>query len=405
MPKAKNTKWPLRITAGSVVVKVYKTQNRGRDLFQIAYRNHLGARQRISCADLERAKSEARTIAMQLQRGEIQALKLQGTDRLAYERAAKTVAEIGVSVDVMAAEYAEAQAALGGHGSMIEAVRFFMAHGGNEMSQISAGDLVQEYLAQKRADGCSARHIEDLTHRLKRFAEAFPGNIGDVSTSQLQRWLNGLKVAARTRNNFRGQLIGLFGFARTQGYLPKNTQTAAQELSKARDKGSEIGIFTPAQMRKLLEAADEEHVRIYLALGAFSGLRTAELQRLEWQDINLKQGHIEVNAAKAKTAQRRLVPIQSNLKAWLKLAATSPGLVFQLKTINHIVADFAREQKIAWPKNGLRHSYASYRLADCLDAPQLALEMGNSPQVIFRNYRELVTPKQAKKWWEIRPSE
>ena len=37
------------------------------------------------------------------------------------------------------------------------------------------------------------------------------------------------------------------------------------------------------------------------------------------------------------------------------------------------------------------------------DVPQVALEAGNSPQMIFNNYRELVTPQDAKEWFAIRP--
>jgi hypothetical protein len=50
----------------------------------------------------------------------------------------------------------------------------------------------------------------------------------------------------------------------------------------------------------------------------------------------------------------------------------------------------------AWAKNGLRHSYISYRLAILHDTARVALEAGNSPQVIFSSYRELVTPEAAK---------
>jgi hypothetical protein len=31
--------------------------------------------------------------------------------------------------------------------------------------------------------------------------------------------------------------------------------------------------------------------------------------------------------------------------------------------------------------------------------------MGNSPSMLFRNYRELVTEKQAKEWFSILPPE
>jgi hypothetical protein len=35
---------------------------------------------------------------------------------------------------------------------------------------------------------------------------------------------------------------------------------------------------------------------------------------------------------------------------------------------------------------------------------RVALEAGNSPQMIFRHYRELATPDQAKTWFAIVPS-
>ncbi|HMF46809.1 MAG TPA: hypothetical protein VKE29_09060, partial [Candidatus Udaeobacter sp.] len=56
-----------------------------------------------------------------------------------------------------------------------------------------------------------------------------------------------------------------------------------------------------------------------------------------------------------------------------------------------------------WPQNALRHSFGSYHLAQFNDAAKLALEMGNSPSVIFRHYRQLVKPKQAERYWKLEP--
>ncbi len=56
-----------------------------------------------------------------------------------------------------------------------------------------------------------------------------------------------------------------------------------------------------------------------------------------------------------------------------------------------------------WRHNALRHSFCSYRLADVNSAAQVALEAGNSPQMIFEHYRELVTEKAAKAWFAITP--
>ncbi len=60
---------------------------------------------------------------------------------------------------------------------------------------------------------------------------------------------------------------------------------------------------------------------------------------------------------------------------------------------------------IPWPPNGLRHSYGSYRLAQVKSAPQVALEMGNTPQMIFGHYRSVVTEKDAEYWFGLSPEQ
>jgi integrase len=143
-------------------------------------------------------------------------------------------------------------------------------------------------------------------------------------------------------------------------------------------------------------------LRPFLAIGAFAGLRTAELHRLDWSEIDLDRGFITVAASKAKTRRRRLVPISKNLKLWLKPLRKKSGPVCV-----HVCAQHAAKTKcegFAWAKNGLRHSFISYRLAILHDTARVALEAGNSPQVIFSSYRELVTPKAAKAWFGIRPA-
>jgi hypothetical protein len=59
--------------------------------------------------------------------------------------------------------------------------------------------------------------------------------------------------------------------------------------------------------------------------------------------------------------------------------------------------------KIKWKQNALRHSFITYRLAEIQDVNRVALEAGNSPQMIFRHYRELATPQQARTWFAITP--
>src|SRR5205823_4944206 len=59
-------------------------------------------------------------------------------------------------------------------------------------------------------------------------------------------------------------------------------------------------IFAVDELRTLLEAATRtaHDVVPMLAIGAFAGLREAEIQRLDWHEIDLARGHIEIKAAK-----------------------------------------------------------------------------------------------------------
>ena len=47
--------------------------------------------------------------------------------------------------------------------------------------------------------------------------------------------------------------------------------------------------------------------------------------------------------------------------------------------------------------------FISCRVAEIQNVNQVALECGNSPAVIFKHYRELVRPAEAKKWFRIQP--
>ena len=59
---------------------------------------------------------------------------------------------------------------------------------------------------------------------------------------------------------------------------------------------------------------------------------------------------------------------------------------------------------LRWPDNALRHSLASYHLADFKNAAATALELGHhDSRVTFAHYRELVRPKEAERYWNIKP--
>ncbi len=219
-------------------------------------------------------------------------------------------------------------------------------------------------------------------------------------------------MTGRSRNNFRRAIGTLINFAVSRGYLVKGT-VEIEDVAQAREENGEIEIFRPEEMAAVLKMADKRLIP-FLAIGAFAGLRHAELQRLDWAEVRMEDGFIEVKANKAKTASRRLVPIQDNLKRWLKPHRKASGHICDyVNTSNQIDKLAARvDAKLkkkdptaafTWKRNAMRHSYISYRLAETQDVVKVSLEAGNSPQMIFQHYCELVRPEDAKSWFAIMP--
>ena len=126
---------------------------------------------------------------------------------------------------------------------------------------------------------------------------------------------------------------------------------------------------------------------------------------MEWSDIERRPGFIEVAAHKAKTATRRIVPIADSLSRWLAIAPRNGERVWLHSKAWYFEAlrNAADAAGVKWKLNALRHSFISYRLAEIQDVNRVALEAGNSPQMIFRHYRELATPEQARTWFAIAP--
>jgi hypothetical protein len=83
--------------------------------------------------------------------------------------------------------------------------------------------------------------------------------------------------------------------------------------------------------------------------------------RLDWSEVDLAGGYIEVKANKARTGSRRLVPVLDNLKAWLAPRHESSGKVVPLLsgTLTQRLRLLAKTAKVKWQRNGLRHSFIS----------------------------------------------
>jgi integrase len=435
-------KFPVIVRRGHTIVKIYHTPSNGSDQFTVSY--YLGEkRQRKTFADLGLATTEAETVATKLSQGELNVLELKGEDRMAHVRAVETLKPTGIPLELAAIYIAEMHKILEGR-NPVEAARYFVKHHPKDLPRKTVPDVVEELLRAKEADKVSDVYLKALRVRLGRFKQAFSETrISQVTTTEIDRFLRELTVeeklatgeirkrpaSPKSRNHFRAAIGTLFYFAESRGYVAKGV-IDLESVAVAKQKPSEIDIYRPEELIRILAAADDTMIA-FLTIGAFAGVRHAEIQRLDWSEVRLDDGFIELKAGKAKTAARRLVPISDNLKQWLKPFRKEQGMVCKQgrmwkklvwlservnRTLQHeqnsngethpaLPSSQGGNGKplFEWKHNALRHSFISYRVAETQNVAQTALEAGNSPRVVFSNYRELVRPADAETWFGITP--
>lgn len=393
---------PIKVEVGNATVRIYihKRSDRATD-YQVADYS-TGTRCLRTCATIEAAKAEADKIARLMSSGDVQAAMMRNSEAASYGRAIQLLKPTGTSLELAAAGFAKAFEILG-RDRVIEAATFFEKHNPEKLPQKTVQDVVSELIAHRKTNGASEVYIIDLQSRLSRFATDFQCQVSSVIGADVGKWLDGLPLSPRSKNNFRTNIRTLFSFSERQGYILKGSNPAA-ETDRFAEKGGTVEIYSPTELAKLLQSADQNFMPC-LAIGAFAGCRTAEILRMEWRDIDLSGGFITVSPEKSKTKERRIIPILPVLSNWLSRVDDKDGLLWRGTKEAFFVAQksIASAAKVTWKSNALRHSFASYRLADVQNAAQVSLEMGNSPQMVFKHYRELVKPAAAKEWFSIFP--
>lgn len=403
------------VKSGSVIVRIFENINRGKTAFVVYWR--VGQKpERKMFYDLAAARKFARDTADALAAGKVDAPSVTVAEAQMFREAMRRAGHMGIPLHIIAAEYVDALERLDGLATIADAVEFFLRNSPKVECQRTLEEVQAEFVERKRHDGLSVRYLEDIRDRLSAFARAFQVPISEIRARDIDDWLVSLGVKPRTRNNYRALLSTLFSFAQKRGYLPPDRRHEVLRVDRARERGGVIEIFTPAELTEMLTVA-RGPARTALALGAFTGIRQAEMLRLTWEDFNWEEEVIDLGVDQTKTASRRLVPILPVLAAWLEPVRRSHGRFLPFgedtafhriygKLVEAVNANRPEDRRdFHWRRNGLRHSYASYRMALVEDAAKVSLEMGNSPQKIFNNYRKVVTKNQANAWFAIMPAQ
>ena len=300
------------------------------------------------------------------------------------------------------------------------------------VKRMDIGQAAEEFIKERKLktvarDGkrpqLSPEHHYNTSLWLTEFGKTFPGHaVCDLAKAHLDTYMQKHSESApKTRNERRGVVKMFLGWCVTKDYLPPTHRLLEAGGMKHEIADPEtIDLYTTDELQAMLVRASKqpappkdgkEPERDYrdllpvVALAGLAGLRFKEITRLDWQDVLGRPDHIEVKAAKSKTRSRRLIPMCPALAAWLEPYRQRSGLVWPkgYDMLHEDFADLRAELEVSDRRNGLRHSFISAHFAAHSDENLTAAQAGNSPAMVHKHYKGLLTKKEGEAWFAVAP--
>lgn len=410
--------------------KVHKVED--RDLWMVDCGTKFTPR-RIYCGTEQEAEAKA---------GMIRAQWLARLDAAKVER--KQEAKAGDAVrlsELSTTQRGDLAAALAKAGNdaatVARAVEYYLKHHATAATSRLLCRVYHEYLRGKRKVGRRAATCKDAHVKLRPFVKEYrKAKIGDITTRDVERWLDGRRFSPITRNSYRAAIVALFNHAVRRQYISANP---AEIIDVSSMDQTLPGIHSVAEVRRMLTAAanyiptkvynvkrrkgrsgpvvegeailetDPHRIHLararivpYLAIGYFAGLRPQnELANLDWKDISFADRTIRVDPATAKKRRQRYVDMPDNLVAWLAPYVRKSGKIgFSRFTFRAVRAS----ADVEWPKDVMRHCFGSYHFAQYQDAAKTSAQMGHTrTSELFKSYRNLVKKSAAADYWATVP--
>ncbi len=386
------TRWEDESTSGFVIRLVKKGKP-----YQVDFGTVNGKRERKRYATLGEAKNAAGERRKEIEDKGTDALSLSDRDRL---------------------EAGEARKALG-NVAIMEAVRFYLRHNAPGAVNMTVAELIEAYLAAPGRRGNKSivrreRTLSAARNRLEAFKAAFGTRpAAEIGRGEIEAWTASGKWSGLNLRNYVSNVRALYSFAVRKEWLAMNP---AEKIEVAEDpEARRPRILSAGQVKALFTTAAKLDAALVprLALAFFAGIRSAEMDRLDWSAVNVSAGRIAIEPAVAKMRRQRHVTMTENLKAWLLPYRKNSGPIWSLseESFYQRLADVAKVARVKVPSNAGRHAFASYHYALHQDAPRTAFELGHAkPALLLDVYRDIraadgkpITQETARAYFEIHP--
>ena len=304
--------------------------------------------------------------------------------------------------------------------SLIEAVTYYIEHLVKTTASVPFSTLAEhirsEFKRRLEENEVSARGLRTMQDTLSQMEKAFGDRIVSTITAQeIRSWILSKGWATKTKNRHRGYAIQIFNMAIEAKYCSENPVTFDPFRKRETEESSTIGILSAADTEKLFRAADPEIIP-YLVFLFFCGIRRATVERLDWKDLQFENKQVVVPAYKGKKQTRYKVLLSDNAVEWLRPYVKPSGSILPASkayiNFGRPSRDGARDKvraaataaNIILPDNAGRHMFISMHVSHHENIDKTALEANNSPEIIKKNYLDIVTKAEADKYWNIFPA-
>jgi integrase len=250
----------------------------------------------------------------------------------------------------------------------------------------------------------SKSHFAKVEMLCRELNSKWSGPLSAIEPVALTRWINQTSDSPTTRAMWFRYARMFFRWAARMRFIERSPVEGMRspKATPARN------ILTASQMKELLKAPMPDEIRALLLLGGFAGLRTIEVARMNWEDVDFKskQIHIRPEVSKQTTGMlERVVDMTEPLVKRREFFKGKKGVIVK----GSLEALHEARRRVAlglgwegWPENALRHSFATYHLGRCGNAGLTAYQMGHtSPAMVQRVYAVPAVRADWKAFWRI----
>ena len=250
----------------------------------------------------------------------------------------------------------------------------------------------------------SKSHRDKVSATQIALMRQFKCRIDDVTSIEVERWVKDMGKTETSRSMWFRYARMFFRWCYRMRFIDRSPLDGVRPPRATPGRN----ILTAEKMISLLKAPMPDDVKALILLGGFAGLRTIEVSRMNWEDIDVKTKQIYIRKEVSKQHEgmlERVVDMTEPLMKRKKFFEKKTGQIVS----GSLEALYERRRKVVlalgwegWPDNAMRHSFATYHLARCGNAGLTAYQMGHtSPTMVQRVYAVPAVRADWKAFWKI----